>query len=106
MDGILGKKIGITQVYGADGAAIPVTVLQAGPCLVVQRRKSEKDGYEAAGLPELWLVDTAVDRVIVHRRSQPDTPRFDVSFEVGAGEQLTTPLLPGLTLDVAELFDR
>jgi large subunit ribosomal protein L3 len=47
MDGILGKKIGITQVYGADGAAIPVTVLQAGPCLVVQRRKSEKDGYEA-----------------------------------------------------------
>lgn len=47
MDGILGKKIGITQVYGTDGSAIPVTVLQAGPCLVVQRRKSEKDGYEA-----------------------------------------------------------
>ena len=67
---------------------------------------TKKDGYEAAGLPELWLVDTAVDRVIVHRRSQPDAPRFDVSFEVGAGEQLTTPLLPGLTLDIAELFDR
>jgi len=47
MDGILGKKIGITQVFAADGTAIPVTVLQAGPCLVVQRRKSEKDGYEA-----------------------------------------------------------
>ena len=67
---------------------------------------TKKDGYEAAGLPELWLVDTAVDRVIVHRRSQPDAPRFDVSFEVGGGEQLTTPLLPGLTLDVTELFDR
>jgi len=47
MDGILGKKIGITQIFAADGAAIPVTVLQAGPCLVVQRRKSENDGYEA-----------------------------------------------------------
>ncbi len=67
---------------------------------------TKKDGYEAAGLPELWLVDTAVDRVNVHRRSQPDAPRFDVSFEVGGGEQLTTPLLPGLALDAAELFDR
>lgn len=63
-------------------------------------------GYEAAGLPELWLVDTANDRVIVHRRSTPDAPRFDVTIEVGAGDRLTTPVIPGLTLDVAELFDR
>jgi len=47
MDGILGKKIGITQIFAADGTAIPVTVVQAGPCLVVQRKTKEKDGYEA-----------------------------------------------------------
>ena len=47
MEGILGKKIGITQVFGKDGSAIPVTVIQAGPCVVVQRRTSETDGYEA-----------------------------------------------------------
>ena len=67
---------------------------------------TKRDGYEAAGLPELWLVDTEADRVIVHRRSTPDAPRFDVTIEVGAGDGLTTPVLPGLNLDVAELFDR
>ena len=67
---------------------------------------TKKRGYEAAGLGELWLVDTQADRVVVHRRSAPATPRFDVTFEVSAGDQLTTPILPGFTLDVAHLFDR
>jgi large subunit ribosomal protein L3 len=47
MKGILGKKLGMTQIYTADGTAIPVTVVQAGPCLVVQRKTTESDGYEA-----------------------------------------------------------
>ena len=47
MEGILGKKIGITQIFAADGTAIPVTVVQAGPCLVVQRKTKDTDGYEA-----------------------------------------------------------
>jgi len=47
MNGILGKKIGMTQLYQDDGRAIPVTVLQAGPCVVVQRKTSSSDGYEA-----------------------------------------------------------
>jgi large subunit ribosomal protein L3 len=47
MEGILGKKIGITQIFAADGTAVPVTVVQAGPCLVVQRKTKERDGYEA-----------------------------------------------------------
>jgi large subunit ribosomal protein L3 len=45
--GILGKKIGMTQVFEPDGRAVPVTALQAGPCVVVQRKTSAKDGYEA-----------------------------------------------------------
>ena len=44
---------------------------------------TKKRGYEAAGLGELWLVDTVGDRVIVHRRSHPDAVEFDVTFEVG-----------------------
>lgn len=47
MDGILGKKLGMTQIYSDDGLALPVTVVQAGPCLVVQRKTAETDGYEA-----------------------------------------------------------
>ena len=50
VDGILGIKLGMTQVYAADGAAIPCTVMQAGPCVVVQRRTAGKDGYEAVQL--------------------------------------------------------
>lgn len=45
--GILGKKIGMTQVFRDDGRIVPVTALQAGPCVVVRRKTSEKDGYEA-----------------------------------------------------------
>jgi large subunit ribosomal protein L3 len=47
MEGILGRKLGMTQIYVEDGTAIPVTVIQAGPCLVVQRKTAGADGYEA-----------------------------------------------------------
>src|ERR1700740_3462275 len=44
--GILGIKLGMTQVFADDGTAVPCTVLQAGPCVVVQRRTKDKDGYD------------------------------------------------------------
>jgi large subunit ribosomal protein L3 len=50
VQGIIGRKVGMTQVYAADGRAIPVTVIQAGPCVVVQRKTKQKDGYEAVQL--------------------------------------------------------
>ncbi len=59
MNGILGKKIGMTQIYAEDGAAIPVTVVKAGPCLVVQRKTQETDGYEAV---QLGLVEDVPPR--------------------------------------------
>ncbi|MCQ2427103.1 MAG: 50S ribosomal protein L3 [Clostridia bacterium] len=48
--GLIGKKIGMTQIFDEVGNAIPVTVIQAGPCTVVQRKTNEKDGYEAVQL--------------------------------------------------------
>jgi large subunit ribosomal protein L3 len=50
VDGIIGIKLGMTQVFAEDGNLVGVTVLQAGPCVVVQRRTKEKDGYDAAQL--------------------------------------------------------
>ena len=50
VNGILGIKLGMAQVFTEDGAAGGCTVLQAGPCVVVQRRTKEKDGYDAAQL--------------------------------------------------------
>jgi large subunit ribosomal protein L3 len=48
--GILGRKVGMTQIYDESGAVIPVTIIQAGPCHVLQVRSAERDGYEAVQL--------------------------------------------------------
>ena len=50
MPGLIGKKIGMTSVFGADGKNIPCTVIEAGPCVVTQIRTVEKDGYAAVQL--------------------------------------------------------
>jgi large subunit ribosomal protein L3 len=57
--GIIGKKVGMTQIFLPDGAAVPVTVVQAGPCLVVQKKTTSKDGYEAV---QIGLVESRPDR--------------------------------------------
>lgn len=50
MKNILGRKVGMTSVFTADGRSVPVTVIAAGPCTVVERRTKEKHGYEAVAL--------------------------------------------------------
>jgi large subunit ribosomal protein L3 len=57
--GILGKKIGMTQVFRADGQVVPVTLLKAGPCMVVQRKTPTTDGYDAVQLGLLEFVKPA-----------------------------------------------
>jgi len=54
VDGVIGTKLGMTQVFLEDGGIEPVTVIEVGPCVVVQRRTAERDGYEAA---QVGLVD-------------------------------------------------
>ncbi len=92
MHGILGKKIGMTQIFHEDGTAVPVTVVKAGPCLVVQRKTVETDGYDAV---QLGLVEDIPPR----RVSKPRRGHFDkagvgpmrrvAEFEVGDGEELS-----------------
>src|SRR6476646_1331989 len=50
VNGIIGVKLGMTQIFQEDGSLVGCTVLQAGPCVVVQRRSKQKDGYEAVQL--------------------------------------------------------
>ena len=47
IEGILGRKLGMTQIFEKDGTAVPVTVIEAGPCIVVQLKTRDRDGYEA-----------------------------------------------------------
>jgi large subunit ribosomal protein L3 len=69
VNGIIGIKLGMTRVFADDGAAVPCTVLQAGPCVVVQRRGKQTDGYEAV---QLGLVEF----VKPQRVSKPMTGHF------------------------------
>jgi large subunit ribosomal protein L3 len=57
---MIGRKVGMTQVFSADGAAQPATVLTAGPCVVVRRKDVERDGYQAV---QLGLVENRAPRV-------------------------------------------
>ena len=50
VEGLLGRKVGMTQIFREDGTVVPVTVLKAGPCVIVGMRTREKDGYEAVRL--------------------------------------------------------
>ena len=50
MSGLIGKKIGMTSVFGANGKYVPCTIIEAGPCVVTQVKTKEKDGYEALQL--------------------------------------------------------
>lgn len=60
--GILGRKVGMTQLYEESGKAVPVTVIEAGPCHVLQLRTAERDGYEAVQLGFLDKKRPAGDR--------------------------------------------
>ncbi|HZG48536.1 MAG TPA: Uma2 family endonuclease [Thermoleophilaceae bacterium] len=67
---------------------------------------TKKARYEAAGLPELWLVDTQARSVLVYRRSRPGAERFDVELEHSGDDELSSPLLPGFGVGVQGLFSR
>jgi len=58
---ILGTKIGMTQIFDADGRAVPVTVVEAGPCVVVQKKTLAKDGYEAVQIGYGAVKDSRVN---------------------------------------------
>lgn len=69
--GLLAKKVGMTQIFNADGDCIPVTVLECGPCTVVRRKTADKDGYDA-----VVLGFGAVDEKHAHRLSKPEVGVF------------------------------
>jgi large subunit ribosomal protein L3 len=87
--GILGRKVGMTQVFGADGALAPATVIKAGPCVVVQAKTTATDGYEAV---QLGLVEERPGRATKavaghHAKAKvpPTRVRREVKIVAGAG---------------------
>ena len=102
MPGLIGKKIGMTSVFGADGKNIPCTVIEAGPCVVTQLRTIEKDGYEAVQLAYGETTEKHTSAPLMgHFKKAGVTPKRKlVEFKADfAGE-----LALGTTFTVADIF--
>ena len=84
MKAIIGKKVGMSQIFDENGHVIPVTVIEAGPCVVTQKKTTEKDGYEAVQLgyedvaekklskPEVGHLNMGAGRIVVQELKRID----------------------------------
>ena len=102
MPGLIGKKIGMTSVFGADGKNIPCTVIEAGPCVVTQIRTVEKDGYAAVQLAYDEISEKHASKALKgHFEKAGTTPKRKlVEFKANFGQDLKL----GDTLTVADIF--
>lgn len=104
--GIIGKKIGMTSIYDANGQSVACTVIEAGPCVVTQVRTKDKDGYEAIqlGFGERKEKNTS-KALLNHFKKAGTTPKRKVlefrDFEKSFGKNIEL----GQTLNVADLFN-
>jgi large subunit ribosomal protein L3 len=104
MKSLLGKKLGMTQVFDEEGKLIPVTVIQAGPCSVVQRKTAATDGYEAVQLgfgtqkPERVVKPLAghFKKAGVGTMRELREVRVDAADEAKAGDTLTAAVFEGV----------
>jgi large subunit ribosomal protein L3 len=110
--GIIGKKLGMTQVFLEDGSVIPVSVVEAGPCSVVQKKTKEKDGYDALQLGFLQKNSKRVNRPLSgHFKKAGVGPcyhlkefRVEGTEKYELGQEITVNLFkPGDVVDVTGL---
>lgn len=98
---LLGKKVGMTQVYDADGCMASVTVIQAGPCKVLQIKTADTDGYDAV---QMGYDDKKASRVIQSaaghaKKANTDAKRFIREWRLAAGGDAGVELGGDLTVD-------
>jgi large subunit ribosomal protein L3 len=97
IQGILGKKLGMTQVFVADGRRVPVTVVEAGPCTIVQKKTESTDGYNALQVGFSAKKTARVNKPMIGHFRQADQGAFAHLRELGAdnvddynvGDQIT-----------------
>ncbi len=102
MPGLIGKKIGMTSVFGADGKNLPCTVIEAGPCVVTQIRTVEKDGYAAVQLAYDEISEKHASKALKgHFEKAGTTPKRKlVEFKADFAQELKL----GDTISVADVF--
>ena len=101
--GIIGKKVGMTQVFGADGVVTPVTVIKAGPCVVVQAKTVAKDGYEAVQLGLVEDKPARVNQALGGHYKKANVPPTRVRREVAVAKG-SEPVAAGTEVVASTLF--
>jgi len=110
MIGLIGKKVGMTQIYGEKGEVLPVTVIEAGPCTVTEVRTAERDGYAAVQLGFGTNKETRYTQPVLGQFQKRNLPasrhlkefRVDDAGPYQVGQHLTVSLFEkGEQVDVA-----
>jgi large subunit ribosomal protein L3 len=102
MTGLIGKKLGMTQFYNADGNVVPVTVIQTGPCVVVQKKESARDGYNALQVGFGSKKNQRVNKPAQGHMSKAGKGAFEVLKEFRLED--VSEYTVGQEIKVAELF--
>lgn len=105
MNGLIGRKLGMTQVYDKDGRFVPVTVIAAGPCVVVQRKTAARDGYDAVQLGYLEQKESRLPKALAARFKKVGvTPRrvlrevrISPEEDIKEGAEVTAAIFEGVT---------
>jgi len=104
MDGLIGKKIGMTQVFNEDGTCIPVTVIQLGPCYVLQKKSKDTDGYNAIKIGYDEVKENKVNKPKkgVYKKLNITPLRIEREFQFS--EDKYKVLKPGDKITISDVF--
>jgi large subunit ribosomal protein L3 len=91
VSGIIGRKVGMTQVFDADGTVHPATVIKAGPCVVVQAKTAQSDGYEAVQLGFVEETPAKTNKPTIGHFKKANVPATRVQREVRVVDGAETP---------------
>jgi large subunit ribosomal protein L3 len=103
--GLLGKKLGMTQIFDDHGNAVPVTVIKTGPCKVIQKKTSDKEGYDALqiGFDEVQKVNRVNKPLMGHfKKASADPVRFLKEFRVTPEDVNGTEIGSEITVEIFE----
>lgn len=105
MPGIIGKKIGMTSIYGAEGVSIACTVIEAGPCVVTQVKNEEKDGYTAVQLAFGEKKEKNTSKAAIgHFKKANTTPKRDVVEFRDYGQEFESLAELGKEVRIQDVF--
>nr|QCI08250.1 ribosomal protein L3 [Pterothamnion crispum] len=100
--GLLGTKIGMTQLFNKEGSAIPVTILKVGPCIITQIKTIENDGYKAIQIGYQEVRDNKLTKPEIGHLKKANIPPLKYLHEYKYDKELSNNIKIGETLDLTE----